>query len=70
VEMGKHIMVLRQGKGLTREQLAKEAGISAGYLQRIELGYIFPHIKTIARLAEILGVEVENILMNGEEDNS
>mgnify|MGYP001585038136 CR=1 FL=1 len=58
MEMGENIIRLRQWRGLTREQLAKEARISASYLRRIELGHINPHIKTIARLAEILGVEV------------
>lgn len=64
MEMGKNITRLRKGRGLTRKQLAKEAGISAGYLRKIELGYIDPHVKTIARIAEILGVEVGAILMD------
>lgn len=64
MEMGKRIAALRRESGLTQEQLAKEAGISARYLRRIELGHIYPHIKTIARLAEILGVEVEIIIVN------
>jgi transcriptional regulator with XRE-family HTH domain len=66
VGMGKRIAKLRQERGLTREVLAKEAGISAAYIKKIELGYINPHIKTISRLAEILEVEL-GVIFNGSK---
>lgn len=65
--VGNRIMVLRQWRGLTREQLAREARISKDYLQRIESGHTRPHIKTIARIAEILEVELGAIMDHVEE---
>ncbi|MHB8124458.1 MAG: helix-turn-helix domain-containing protein [Desulfitobacteriaceae bacterium] len=62
MKLGKHIAKSRQKRGLTQKQLAWEVGISERYLRKIESGRIRPHIKTIARLARCLDVELGKLL--------
>lgn len=58
----KNIAKLRHKEGLTQEELAKLSEISAGYLAAIEEERKFPHIKTLARLANCLGVTIDDLL--------
>jgi transcriptional regulator with XRE-family HTH domain len=49
---------------MTQEQLAKKAGISAAALVRIERNQADPHVSTIRKLADALGVEPRTLLEN------
>ena len=39
VEIGKNVLILRGGRGLSQEELADRAGISVSRLRDIEHGY-------------------------------
>ncbi|HEX9059405.1 MAG TPA: helix-turn-helix transcriptional regulator [Clostridia bacterium] len=59
--LGKRIKRLRKAKGLTQEQLAEKAGISMKYVQFIENAHRIPALKTLYKIARVLGVKVEEI---------
>lgn len=53
---GQRIRELRQAKGLTQRDLAKDAGISYAYVSKLETGSMSPpRHKVIQRLAKMLG---------------
>ncbi len=52
---------LREGRGLTREDLAFEAGIAVGSLARLELGNGSPSWDTLGRVAAALGLPVSGL---------
>lgn len=55
------IKVLREYRGLTQKALAKAAEMNPLYLSQIECGRATGGVKSLTRLAQALGVEVEII---------
>ena len=53
---------LRERRGLIQKQLAKKAGLSHGYLARLEIGMHDPPLSTLVKLAKALGVKVTELL--------
>jgi transcriptional regulator with XRE-family HTH domain len=53
---------LREERGLTQERLAKQAGVSHGYLARLEIGMHDPSLSTLAKLAKALKVTVSDLV--------
>ena len=54
--LGRKIKALRLASTTTQERLAERADISVSFLSMIEGGRRLPHLSTLARLAEALGV--------------
>ncbi len=52
---------LRKEKGLTQNELADKAGMNGRHMSRYETGALKPPQRTIRRLAEALGVSVEEL---------
>lgn len=62
--LGKRIQSLRQSQNLTQEELAHKANIPYATLTKIESGVIKnPSAQAITKIAEALGVSLENILI-------
>ena len=59
-EIGKYIVMSRQLKNMTQEKLALECEISPSYLRLIEHGIANPAINELLKIAEALGVELQN----------
>lgn len=55
---GKRVAEVRRSRGLTQEQLAEKANITALSLGYIEQGRRWPRIATLQKLAKCLGVPV------------
>jgi len=53
---------LREQRGLTQEQLAKRAGVSHGYIARLEIGMHDPSLSTLSKLAKALKVSVAELV--------
>ena len=60
--MAKQLQTLRERRGLTQEQLAKKAGVSRGYLARLETARQDPTLSTLEKLAKALGVKVARLI--------
>ncbi len=52
------IRKIRKNKKITLRALAKETGLTDGYLSRIENGDSAPPVSTLARIAQGLGVDI------------
>ena len=60
--LGKRIKAVREKRGLTQEALAEKAGVSRGYLARLETGRHDPAVSTVEKLAKALRVKVTDLL--------
>lgn len=56
------IKQLREQKRLTQEALAEKAGLSLGYIARLEIGRHDPSLSTLVKLAKALKVKVTELL--------
>jgi transcriptional regulator with XRE-family HTH domain len=61
-QLGMKVRALRDRRAMTQEVLAKKAGISRGYLARVETGRHEPTLTTLRKLAKALGVPVSELL--------
>jgi transcriptional regulator with XRE-family HTH domain len=52
----------RERRGLTQEQLAEKAGISRGYLARLETARQDPKLSTLEKIAKALKVDIAKLL--------
>jgi transcriptional regulator with XRE-family HTH domain len=53
---------LRAQRKLTQQRLADKAGISRGYLARLETARQDPTLSTLEKLAQALGVKVSKLV--------
>jgi len=53
---------LRDKRGLTQADLAKKAGVSPGYIARLETHRHDPKLSTLVKIAAALNVKVERLL--------
>lgn len=60
--IGPAIRRLRQGRGLTLDALAEQAGISASHLSRLERSQTLPSFTVLAMIAEVLDVGVDEFV--------
>lgn len=67
--VGSEIRRLRKLRGRTLEQLATQAGVSAGLLSQVERGQGNPSFNTLVQVAHALGIPVAR-LMAGEQLSS
>jgi transcriptional regulator with XRE-family HTH domain len=63
--LGVRVSLLRLSRDLTQEQLAHRAGISRGYLQKVEHARACPGLDVLLRIARALGVTVVDLLPTG-----
>lgn len=52
----------RERAGLTQEELSNTTGISVAMIQSMEVGRRLGSIKTVVKLAQVLGVTVDDLL--------
>jgi transcriptional regulator with XRE-family HTH domain len=60
--LGKNLRRLRDGKGLSQEAFAHEAGIHRTYISDIERGARNPTITVVEKIAVALGVTASMLL--------
>lgn len=62
ISLGKRIAILRRQRGLKQETLAEQLGVSAQAVSKWENDQTCPDIGLLPKLAEILGVSVDELL--------
>src|SRR5205814_3862837 len=60
--IGPAIRKLRRTNGLTLDDLASQAGISASHLSRLERGQTLPSFTVLAQIAHVLGTSVDEFV--------
>ena len=63
----RRLKVLRTARGMSQAEVAKAAGLSRGYLSRIEIGMQSPTLEVIERLAAALKVKPSALLEYGKK---
>ena len=70
IELGNRIRKIREGKSLSREQLAEMTGLSSRHISSIELAEKAARPKTLEVIIKALGVSADRIFYPElEEDN-
>jgi len=62
IVLGKRIKRLRKQAELTQEQLAEKVHVSTTHIGLVKTGYRRMSLKTLQRVANVLGVKVKDIL--------
>ncbi len=60
-EFGRRVRELRQGRELSLEELAHQAGLNWSYVGSVERGERNPGLESIARLAGGLGISITEL---------
>jgi transcriptional regulator with XRE-family HTH domain len=62
LSLGDRLRLAREGRNLTLEDVATQAGISPSYLSQIELGQTAPAVPTLRRLSEALEAPLASLV--------
>lgn len=62
IKLGSNVRRYRKENNLTQEQLATKVRVSSTYIGFIEQGQRNPSLKTLDKIARILGVEMPELL--------
>jgi transcriptional regulator with XRE-family HTH domain len=62
VKLGKNLKRIRTRKGMTQGDIVRALGVSRSFVSNIENGNTNPTLATIARLAKVLEVPVEELI--------
>ena len=62
--IGKQMRYLRRIKDISQETLAKQVGVTVGWIGRIERGVHLPNIKLLLKIARVLQVKVKDLIPN------
>lgn len=54
----------RQKKGLSQAQLAERVGVDQSQISRMENGDVSPTLKTLGKIADVLGVKTARLINN------
>jgi transcriptional regulator with XRE-family HTH domain len=65
--LGERIKSVRTKRGWNGAQLAEKAGVTQGYMSRLERGLVSASVEVIRRIAVALGVPM-SILLEGEPE--
>ena len=58
---------IREQHGLTQRALSKRSGVLQGFISEIEAGNKKPSLETAYRLAQALGVKVDDLILPDEQ---
>jgi transcriptional regulator with XRE-family HTH domain len=70
MQVGLRIVELRKALRYTQEELAERADISVSFLSMIERARRTPHVKTLAFLADALGISLSQLLSGVSESRT
>ncbi|MCY1073632.1 helix-turn-helix domain-containing protein [Archangium lansingense] len=66
--LGEVARVARERLGLTQTQVARQIGIAPNVYGRIERGHMMPSVPTLRRMALVLGLSSDVLLVLGSAD--
>ena len=61
-KLGLNLKKIRTKKAISQGDIARELGVSRGFVSTIENGKTNPTLSTISKLAKALGVSVKDLL--------
>ena len=69
MSLARNIKDLREGRGMSQDQLARQLGISYPRISEIERNQGNPTLKTLEKIADFFGVSVPNLLEDKKVTN-
>ena len=66
--LGETVRIRREGLGLTQRSLARKLGVEASHVAFIESGRRKPSLKLVGRLADILGLDRQDLLIKAHPE--
>jgi transcriptional regulator with XRE-family HTH domain len=60
-QIGERVIEARKAKGMSQEKLAEESGIDRSHMGFIEQGRRKPTVSTLFKIAESLGISLEQL---------
>lgn len=67
-ELGARIKNARSQAGLTQEKLAWDCELTKGYMSQIESGECLPSLPVLLQIAEVIGVDVADLVTGLRRD--
>jgi len=61
-DLGRQIRILRERRGLSLNQLARQSGISVTGIRNIEFGRANPGLLTVVAILDVLGVSIDELV--------
>jgi len=61
-KLGLNLKRIRTKKGISQGDIAKQLGVSRGFISTIENGKTNPTLATIAKLAKAVGISINDLL--------
>jgi transcriptional regulator with XRE-family HTH domain len=68
--VARRVRAMRLSKGLTQEAAAGRAGLAPRHFQKIEAAEVNVTLKTLARIAAALGVDVGELLQEPDHEQA
>jgi transcriptional regulator with XRE-family HTH domain len=69
-EFGKRLRSLREDRGLTQRELAARLHTPVPQISRYETGFCLPNAETLAELADVLRIDLDELLLGRKNGNS
>ncbi|MBS3745383.1 MAG: helix-turn-helix domain-containing protein [Wenzhouxiangellaceae bacterium] len=60
------LSVWRRYRGMTQQALGEAAGIGKSYISQIESGAKIGSVKCLHRIAEVLGIDIDDLIVNDD----
>jgi transcriptional regulator with XRE-family HTH domain len=65
--IGTRLRQLREQKQMSQGDIEERTGLLRSYVSRIENGFTVPSLETLERFAAVLGVQLYQLFVSGEE---
>jgi|ERR1700739_571540 transcriptional regulator with XRE-family HTH domain len=65
--IGQRLREIRDAKNLSQDDIEKATGLVRSYISRVENGHTVPGIETLQKWAAALGMQLYQVLYEGEE---
>lgn len=62
IKLGKNLKRIRTKKNISQGDIARDLGVSRGYISNVENGKTNPTLATISRLAKAVGVSIDELM--------
>lgn len=67
MNIGQRLREIRVAKELSQDDIERSTGLVRPYISRVENGHTIPSIKTLQKWAAALGMQLYQVLYEGEE---
>ena len=69
IYLNKNLRILREKKGISKEELGRRVGVSGVTIGYWETGKTVPRMGKVERIAQLLGVTTDELLFSNPETN-